>query len=173
MTSLGMAPLRAGIALALLGSLATAQGTRSTQSDAPLRHLVCDEASLVADPKLAGGDARLAFHLEPAETKAVVFAEVRAGGKLVRKLWRGVLTGGAEATKIQWNGRDDQGMRCPTGAYELHVSAPGISEVAMPLHLVRLGVTEIEAQDGPAEGVDEFPMVYFRKGTAYQFFATP
>jgi len=150
-------------------SLAAAQERSPQPGSAPAR-LVCDEVSRIADPKLVGGAAVLDFHLEPAGSKAAVVAEVRAGGAMVRKLWSGTATGAQ--LHIQWDGRDSNGARCPTGAYTLRLSGPGLEPVERALDVVRLGVTEIEAQDSPA-GDDESQMVYFMKGAAYAFYATP
>lgn len=156
-------------ALVLLGTLASAQ----TSGGGQMPYLVCDEATRIADPKLPGGEVRFAFRLMPAGESANAVAEVRAGAALVKTLWSGALTGGAAATLVTWDGRDANDARCSTGAYTLRVSAPGLDEVNRPVNLVRLGVTEIEAQDSPAAGADEFQMVYFRKGAEQAFYATP
>jgi hypothetical protein len=126
----------------------------------------------VADPKLSGGEVRLRFRLLPASESAPATAEVRQGGALVDTLWSGDLSGGA-TTEVLWDGRDTSGARCPTGSYTLRVLASGTVPMEMPLELVRVGITEIEAQDSPAAGLDEFQMVYFRKGSNYEFYATP
>ena len=155
--------------LALTGALARAQNARPVP---PLARLVASEATRVADPKLVGGDARCAFRLLPSAASASAVAEVRAHGVAVRTLWSGTLIGGAAPTQVQWDGRDANGVRCNTGAYEFVVRSPGLMMLELPLDLVRLGVTEIEAQDSPGAD-DEFQMVYFKKGTAYGFYATP
>ncbi len=156
-------------ACALVGALSAAQGPSRLRQQSRST-LVVDEATRIADPKLEGGGARLAFHLTAGAGTRVV-AEVRAGNALVRTLWAGDLAGGA-ARVVTWDGRDASGARCATGAYTLRVVAPG-DVVERPLELVRLGITEIEAQDSPAAGTDEWQMVYFMKGNAYAFYATP
>jgi len=156
-------------ALSLVAGLV---GAQQSQPASPLPHLVIERASRVADPKLAGGGAELAFRLAPSGTSAGAVAEVLKDGLLVETLWSGTLSAGAPMTLV-WDGRDANGSRCDTGAYQLRVSASGMPPVQRPLQLVRLGITEIEAQDGALPGVDEFQMVYFMKAGAYAFYATP
>ncbi|MEQ1894120.1 MAG: FlgD immunoglobulin-like domain containing protein [Planctomycetota bacterium] len=153
----------------LLAGVASAQ---QVQGAPRLPRLVLDHASRVADPKLAGGGAEFAFHLGPASASANAVAEVVRAGIVVDTLWSGTLAGATPVT-LTWDGRDADGLRCDTGAYTLRVSAPGLPPLERPLQLVRLGITEIEAQDGPLPGVDEFQMVYFMKDAAYGFYATP
>lgn len=157
------------VVLASLVSLPSAQ-ERPRPSAA---WLVLDAASRIADPKLSGGAAQLAFHLMPAGTKVPVRVEVRSGGTVVRRLWTGSLLGGAAPTRLLWNGRDEEGERCATGTYTLRVFGPGLQALELPLDLVRLGVTEIEALDSASGADDEFQMVYFRRPGMYQFYATP
>ncbi len=134
--------------------------------------LVCDAATRIADPKLDGGAPSLAFHVEPAGLVANVQVDVLQGGVLVGTAWSGAVVGGASTTTCTWSGRDLLGARCNTGAYTWRVSASGASSVELPLDLVRLGVTEVEAQSSPGT-TNEFQMVYFRRGTGYTFTATP
>lgn len=155
--------------LSLVAALCSAQ---QTQPASPLPRLVIERASRVADPKLAGGGAELEFRLAPAGHSVQAEAEVLKDGAWVDTLWSGTLTAGTPVALV-WDGRDANGARCDTGAYQLRVSAAGLPPVQRPLQLVRLGVTEIEAQDGALPGVDEFQMVYFMKSGAYAFYATP
>jgi len=164
--------LRRFRALWLLTLAGVPLGAQSSAPAPTLARLSVVEATRVADPKLAGGNVRLAFRLQAAGTSAGAVAEVRANGALVKTLWSGTLVGGAAPTQVVWDGRDANGARCATGSYALSVHGPGLMAQQLPLDLVRLGVTEIEAQDSPA-GDDEFQMVYFKKGTAYGFYATP
>ena len=145
---------------------------QQVQSATRLARLELDHASRVADPKLAGGGAEFAFHLAPSGASAAAVAEVVRAGIVVDTLWSGTLAGGIPVA-LTWDGRDADGARCDTGAYLLRVSVDGLPPLERPLQLVRLGITEIEAQDGPLPGLDEFQMVYFMKGTAYGFYATP
>jgi hypothetical protein len=154
----------------LVGAAASAQQAHPA---APLARLVIDSATRVADPKLTGGEAVLDLRLEPVGVRRNVTVQVLQGGAPIDTLWQGTLHGGAPALQIAWDGRDAFGARCDTGAYTLRVTAPRTDPVELPLDLVRLGITEIEAQDAPAAGVDEFQMVYFRKGSNYAFYATP
>ena len=155
----------------LLAALAAAQNAQQHANVPASPRLICEEATRVADPKLQEGEVRFAFRLVPAGAQTNAVAEVRANGALVATLWSGSLVGGASPTCLTWDGRDAQGARCPTGAYTLRVAAEGAPVLRLPLNLVRLGVTEIEAQDGA--GDDEFQMVYFKKGATYEFYATP
>jgi hypothetical protein len=154
----------------LAGAIAGAQQAHPT---APLARLVIDSATRVADPKLPGGEAVLDLRLEPHGVRRNVTVEVLQAGAPIDTLWQGTLHGGAPAVQIAWDGRDAFGARCDTGAYTLRVTAPRADPLELPLDVVRLGITEIEAQDAPAAGVDEFQMVYFRKGSNYAFYATP
>jgi hypothetical protein len=166
---------RLACACVLTGGLALAQvptGVRKLANPL-LARLICDDATRIADPKLEGGEVRLSFRLIPAFTSVPAVAEVRSGGALVKTLWSGTLVGGAAPTQLTWDGRDASGARCSIGAYTLRVAGMGVKPLAMPLDLVRLGITEIEAQDSPAAGTDEFQMVYFMKGATYAFYATP
>ncbi len=134
--------------------------------------LVLDSAPRIADPKLAGGEVLIAFHRESPGTSTSALLEIHQGGALIDTVWTGTLTGGAAPTQVSWDGRDAAGERCDTGAYTIRLSGTGGSESERALDLVRLGVTELEAQDSPA-GDDEWPMVYFMKGASYAYFATP
>lgn len=158
----------------LLASLAASPLAASAQTPAPAVEvrIVADAATRIADPKLPGGAPQLAFHLEPAGTTVQARAELLRDGDVLDELWSGTLIGGAAATGVSWDGRDAQGERCPTGSYTVRVSALGATPLVLPLDVVRLGVTRIDAQDSPA-GDDELRMVYFRKGGTYAYYATP
>lgn len=159
-------------ALLLLLVLAGPRAAQGSLAPARLERIRCEALTRVADPKLAGGEVRCTFSLPRTGTRAVVRAEVLAAGVTVASPWSGVLLGGAPATQLVWDGRDEQGLRCPPGSYTLRVSGSGALPLELPFALVRLGVTSLEAQDSPA-GDDEFQMVYFRKGAGYEFYATP
>ncbi len=130
-----------------------------------------DHVTRVADPKLPGGAAQYAVHLESGRASTLVSCEVLQGSSIIAQPWSGVLTDDS-VRLVSWDGRDNLGLRCSTGTYTVRFSAPGQHNVNLPLDLVRLGVTEIEAQ-ASSMGNDEFPMVYFRKSSNYEFFATP
>src|SRR5262249_38698551 len=134
--------------------------------------LVCDRATRVADPKLSDGGARFAFHLNPPTGSANALVEGLANGTPIATPWSGTLFPGSTPTEITWDRRDADGLRCATGSYTLRLSAPGFATVERPLELVRLGITEVQAQDSPGND-DEFQMVYFMKGLAYAYYATP
>lgn len=163
--------VRIGWWLAFAGT-ASAQGSVPSHAGQPAR-FVCEAATRVADPKLVGGAATFSVSLAPLAARAEAVAEIRAGGELVTRFWSGTLSGRAGPLKLGWDGRDASGARCPTGSYEVRLVAPGLEPLVLPLDLVRLGVTEIEAHDSRPGIDDEFQMVYFKKGAAYEFFATP
>lgn len=133
--------------------------------------LVFDNVSRIIDPKLSGGALDVTFHVEPAGASAAAMLEVWQGTTLIDTVWTGKLNGGAAPTQVAWDGRDTGGAWCDTGTYTLRGSLSGLA-FDQPFDIVRLGVTELEAQDSPA-GNDEWQMVYFMKGTTYAYYATP
>ena len=133
--------------------------------------LVLDHATLIADPKLPGGGPHYALHLSPGSGSAQATMEVLQGPTVLATPWVGNVSEAA-VTILGWDGRDDHGAWCSTGNYTVRFSAPGMTTLDVPLDVVRLGVVEMEANDSPA-GDDEFPMVYFRKGGTYSYYATP
>lgn len=158
--------------LALLGAAVLTIGAAEAQTRQPaLRRFVAESATRIADPKLEGGAPEFALRLGAGVPPTVATVTVVQNGVVLDEVWTGTLSDGATQV-IAWDGRDDQGDRCPTGRYDVRVTAVGVTPLELPLDLVRLGVTEIEAQDSPA-GDDEFPMVYFRKGSTYAYYATP
>jgi hypothetical protein len=163
----------------LLGSVALLTAAARGQGDrAPIPPqvqdvvLVLDSAPRIADPKLAGGDVIVSFHVQPVGAKVSASLEILSSGALIDTVWSGTLEGGAASTQVAWDGRNTAGQWCDTGAYTIRISGPGAAKAERPLHVVRLGITELEAQDSPA-GNDEWPMVYFMKGASYQHYATP
>lgn len=158
-------PVLGLLALALPGA---AQGTLAP---ARIERVQLDTLTRVADPKLVGGEVRASFALPRPRPGVSASAEVRQGGVRVASVWSGTLSG-VTPMEVAWDGRDESGQRCATGTYQLRVRADGFLPLEASFTLVRLGVTEIEAQDSPA-GDDEFQMVYFLKESAYAFYATP
>jgi len=136
------------------------------------RRIVATEATRAFDPKLEGAAAAFAFQLDAPGGQVDASAVILHDGTWVDTLWSGTLIGGASPTEIAWDGRDASDLWCGTGSYTLRVSGIGATRLELPVDVVRLGVTEIEAQPSPA-GNDEFQMVYFRKGAAYDYYATP
>lgn len=166
-----MLPVPRPAALLLLALLPPGS-FRAGGDAAPAPALVIEDHSRIADPKLAGGEAWIEFRLEAASGSAAAALEIVSGGSLMATPWTGTLTAGAPATRVSWDGRDARGRLCPPGSYRMRVRAAGLPNAWRPLDLVRLGVTEIEAQDSPGAD-DEFQMVYFMKGATYAFYATP
>jgi hypothetical protein len=161
-------------AIALASVLALLGGCCTTTPAGPSIWLVADGHTRIADPKLDGGGGEVAFHLEPAGTSTPAVAEVLQGGVLVTEIWSGTLSGGASPTVVSWDGTDPGGDFVDTGDYSIRIrgNAAAPAALEMPLSIVRLGITEIEARPGPG-GDDEWQMVYFKKGASYAFFATP
>lgn len=166
------------LATSLLATAAGAQTTLtlSPDSDRPpvgtsRYRLVLDGATRIADPKLVGGGVEVEFHLTPPGASASGVVEVWQDDTLVDTIWSGTLGGGA-AVEVVWGGKETGGDWCDTGSYTLRLAAAGVTPVEVPLDLVRLGITEIEAQDSPA-GDDEWQMVYFKKGGLRTYYATP
>lgn len=155
-------------------SLFVAVGSASAQVGTPPTEIriVAEDCSRIVDPKLPGGAGQFRFRLEPAGASVQATATVLLDGAPVDTLWSGTLLGGAAATLATWDGRDGGGARCATGHYALRVAGIGATPLVLPVDVVRLGITEIEAQDSPA-GDDEHPMVYFMKGSGYDYYATP
>ena len=158
--------LLSGLAIAGLSSLLTA-------SPEPLRSTIrVDDATRVMDPKLEGGSARFALHLAPQSSPATVTMQVLSAGVQVAQPWTGTLTDDS-VHLLSWDGRDSMGDWCSTGSYTIRFATSGQPDLDLPLNIVRLGVTEIEALSSAAEVTDEFPMVYFRKASQLEFYATP
>ena len=55
-------------------------------------------------------------------------------GRLVRRLWQGILAGGEH--QLAWDGRDERGHAVATGVYLSHLVAPGVVQ-ARKMMLVR------------------------------------
>jgi len=148
----------------ITGALAWSNPARRSQVQVNL-------ATRIADPKLPGGGARFGLHVEGPHSPVMASMEVLQAGVVVAKPWTGFLTD-KSIQLISWDGLDDLGNRCSTGSYTVRISTPGQPALDLPLDIVRLGVSEIEAQSSAA-GNDEFPMVYFRKGSTYAYYSTP
>ncbi len=170
--------MRTALVLALLAGLPASEALGAPQApglvapelDGP--QLGFGAATRVFDPKLDDAFASFELRLETPGATADATLEVRRQGALVATLWSGELVAGERSVHVRWKGREASGARCDTGRYELVLSGAGCRPATRGLDIVRLGVTEIEAQDSPA-GDDEFQMVYFMKGAGYAFYATP
>ncbi len=170
--------MRIALVLALLTALPAPRALGALQSpsliapalDGP--QLGFAAATRVFDPKLAGATANFEVRVDTPGAAVDATLEVQRNGAPVAFLWSGPLVTGAQPIQVSWNGRDAANVRCDTGRYELVLTGDGCRPARRALDIVRLGVTEIEAQDSPA-GDDEFQMVYFMKGVGYAFYATP
>ncbi len=129
----------------------------------------------VIDPKLEGGALRLTA-LDPLGGRTTTAAlQIWNAEKRLATPWTGTLTGG-DANEITWDGRLADGTYPDVGTYEARLVAldRSVAGERADFHVVRLGITEIEAQDTAAEVDDEWQMVYFRKrGTGFSYYATP
>ncbi|HKE01239.1 MAG TPA: hypothetical protein VKE69_09535 [Planctomycetota bacterium] len=171
-------PARRLLALPLAALLATAA---AAQSSAPLasanRFAVVNAGTpRVADPKLAGGSIPVRYRLEgPAATASVVI-EIFRGIDPVATLYGGTEAIGSAIHEHVWDGKWTDGKFADPGAYVVRVSATPTggaeAHADLALSLVRLGITEIAAQSSGST-TNEWPLVYYKKGGAYGFFATP
>lgn len=139
--------------------------------------LLPERVTRIADPKLDGGGVEVSFRLDPPGTMERVIVEALDGGLVVRTVADEFMTGATEPIEVYWDGLDEQGDFLDTGSYEVRVRlAGGGSQFVEPVDLVRLGVTEIEAQPpGGEAGADdgEYQMVYFKKNGAIEYYVTP
>ncbi len=164
----------------LVGLLATGVSARMAlgPTPPPLPLLDPDHCPRVVDPKLANGEAPVSFFLSPPDTTFRVTVLVTQGAapqplRFVRLLYHGDMTGSVAPISLSWDGRDFRGRYVSPGDYDVRITAEssGTETLVYPVSIVRLGITEIEAQ--PDLGQDEWQMVYFRKPGTYGFYATP
>jgi hypothetical protein len=133
----------------------------------------------IADPKLDGATIPISYVLQPPGTRAHVQIDVMQNGQKIATLWSGEDVGSDIPRVHVWDGRVPPTGGAIMGAYvdpgsytvEVVAGASNLEHVEVPLNIVRLGITEIEAQ--PTSGNNEWQMVYFRKGNTYAFYATP
>ena len=127
----------------------------------------------IADPKLDGGGVLINFSLGPVGVIQPVVIEAIQAGTTVATIFVGPLTGSATPYSIPWDGKTGSGDFVDPGDYRIRVRLDnGTSDrLLYSLTIVRLGITEIEAQ--PSLGNDEWQMVYFMKQSNYSFYATP
>ena len=103
-----------------------------------------------------------------------VDASVYSGATHLVTLFRGQRRGSATPFVQRWNGRDGAGEYADPGEYTVRIVARSVQgqwSVEVPVSVVRLGITELEAV--AADEPDEWQMVYFRKDKDFEFFATP
>lgn len=159
-------------ALALLALAVTALATGGS--------LAPDQATRIADPKLRDAEVEIGYSLTPAGAEEQVVVELLDGTTLVHTIFDGMVTGSDQPIQLLWDGRGAGGVVLDVGDYTLRVRlASGTDVVDYPLSIVRLGFVEIEAHStgytGPGGDVprNEWQMVYFKKGTAIAYYATP
>jgi hypothetical protein len=168
------------VAAALSGlavpAAAQVRGLPSVPTRVSLDHLMCPR---IADPKLEEATIPISYVLQPPGVRAHVAINVTQDGRRVGTIFSEEQTGSDLPRTFVWDGRLPSsggsmgGNYIDPGSYSVEViaGASNLARVEAPLAIVRLGITEIEAQ--PTSGNDEWQMVYFRKGTTYAFYATP
>lgn len=171
-----------GIFIFALANLLASFSVLATTDRGVLRCICCPQTPFfdlgpttrIADPKLPGGGVEVTFRLLPAGFCCDAVVEVLRGPTVVRQIWSGTVEGGGTPKQLLWNGKDAAGKYVGTGDYRIRVrgTCPCPVPAEAPVSIVRLGITEIAAQDSDA-GNDEWQMVYFMKGSNYAFFATP
>src|SRR5262249_29633369 len=130
-------------------------------------------------PKLDAASIVISYVLQPPGATAHVTIGILQGSQRIATLFDGEQVGSDAPRVLNWDGHLPAGVRVTQGGYvdpgdyqiDLVAGAANLAHVALPLSIVRLGITAIAAQ--PTSGNDEWPMVYFRKGNSYDFYATP
>ena len=165
----------AGVGMTLLAlsvSLTTASAHPAAATARATAEIKLHSATSVADPKLEGGGVVAEFYLDGTSASVNASAEIRQGANVLDTIWSGTLVGGAEPTRVRWDGKDAGGAWCSTDSYTLRVSDGAALQLDVPIALVRLGLTQIDAQESLA-GNDTWQMVYFKKQAIFGFYATP
>ena len=161
------------VGLVVLGTIGSAAWSPPPVAPA---FLTADQCPRVADPKLEGGDVAISYFLAPG-TDYHVRVWVTQGAadpvRMVGVVFDGTQSGATVPLGVVWDGTDFRGRAVKPGAYDVHVAAEasGVEVIHYPVNIVRLGISEIEAQS--SAGTNEWQMVYFMKGTAYSHYATP
>ncbi|MEW6745527.1 MAG: hypothetical protein AB1486_22470 [Planctomycetota bacterium] len=178
-------PLAAGkIALAgacLVGlSLLPERAAAQTVQQAARRFLRPDQCTRIADPKLDGSRVDISYYLSTLHPSYWVTISLHNDTSLIHTIFSGQEFPSTQPILHTWNGRDNEGRFFDPGSYTILVKATAgpvipvtgwIDTIRYDLSIVRLGITEIEAQ--PSVDVNEWQMVYFMKGTKYVYYATP
>ncbi|MFH2000428.1 MAG: hypothetical protein ABIK28_12150 [Planctomycetota bacterium] len=143
------------------------------QTYCPLTVLSAEQGLCVADPKLDGGEIPIQFLLMPKGKTYQVSIQVLEGAQPYREIFSGPLQGAWSPYLFYWDGKDTQGRYADPGNFTISVKAVLNKEhkQTLPITIVRLGITEIRAL--PGAWTNEWQMVYFKKGSAYEFYATP
>jgi len=175
-TVLGLTLLKAGILVLILGQPLNSQVlTPDLHKSAPhsLPSLSVTHVPRVADPKLEGGDIPIHCRLWPKGATYQVTIRVMDGAVPYREIFSGSLQGAFSTYQFSWDGKDVLGNYADPGDFMVVVEAERneVHSAELPVTIVRLGITEIEAFPGPF--MNEWQMVYFRKANSYEFYATP
>ncbi len=171
------AVLLAASSLALLALAPTLFAQSLNQLGIARNHVKIDPVACdrIVDPKLAGSQVTFRYTLAPANVAIGVTARVEKNGVAVATPFSGVETSTGAAFTHVWDGKSASGTWLDTGEYVLRLTARRGAQVAvstMPISIVRLGVATMA---GVSSGVttNEWPLVYYKKGATYTFFATP
>jgi len=166
----------AALRTALLAVLATGAVARA-QAPAVVPFEALPHCARVIDPKLDDFVVPVRVDLRGAVREVDLTVQLLKQGGVVATLFANRQVT-ADHVQIDWNGRlptPGQPFVDP-GNYEILVTAVDVAtgrlvKPRLPLAVVRLGITEIAAQ-GWNPG-NEWQMVYFKRGTSVNFYATP
>lgn len=153
--------------LAIFSTVVSAQSINS---------LGAGDRPAIADPKLANGEIPFSFSLPATGAYQVTVNIVQSGtpNRLVRHLSSTSYTASGQLIQSEWDGKDQTGRFVEPGEYRIQITADGPtpSRLSYPVQIVRLGISELEAVS-TAPVNEEWQMVYFRKGSVYEFYVTP
>jgi hypothetical protein len=163
----------AAVPCAVLPALLPAQGPAAPVASTPFA-ITAVSCPRVVDPKLTDARIELGVELRPARGHARVTMTLLQHGTALGTIWSGrVAAAAGRPHTFAWNGRLAQSPLAEPrwidpGAYEVRFDAvqDGTAlqaSTTRPLHVVRLGITEIAAL--PAGPQTEWQMVWFRRGT--------
>lgn len=165
-------PLRPAILVALV--VATSIPAALAAAPRAMPTLTPVSCPRIADPKLAAASITVSYLLGPVGQTSNVTVEVKRGIQTLRTVFSGAEMGSSTPQSHVWDGKSTAGQVVDPGGCTIVVTAvsgPDSASVTFDVAIVRLGITEMKTQ--PASATDTWPMVYFMKGTAYGFYATP
>jgi hypothetical protein len=158
----------------LLPSLLVLYSTAASAQS--VNNLGAGDRPVIADPKLADGEVDFDFTLPSTGTYRVTVNIVQgsAPSRLVRHLSSNSYSASGQVIQGEWDGMDMSGRYVEPGEYRIQITADGPtpSRLNYPIHIVRLGISELEAVSA-APVNNEWQMVYFLKGNGYAYYVTP
>lgn len=165
-------PRATALAFALL-ILPVVAGAATRPSASPVT-LTIESVPRIADPKLEQGAIPIRYKILPIGVSANVQITVEKNAQTVASVFSGNVTGSDTPVTASWNGKLTSNKFADPGDYSVRIiaTAGNVEDQSVPLSIVRLGITGIEAL--PVNTNDEWQMVYFLKGPLqYAFYATP